>query len=189
MLVMLSKYQIFSWYFLQHPRGGPRDLASLTQQFPGPLLSALTPLLSSQAPVLCTLRSVGQHQEPLSCRLHRQASSSAVRRRPVQQRGLPQRWERPRFTASAQKLRLLSLHALSGLQHLPSVPLCWLEHVCGWQRGLLLRHWGLWANQQRWWGSRDVPWPQEEAEAADAAATAASISYGELQVSWDNNIM
>lgn len=174
---------------MQHPRGGPRGLARLTQQLPGPLLSTLTPVLPSQASVLCAIRSTGQHQKPVGCRLQRQASTSFVWRCPVQQRGFPQRRERPGFTTSAQELWLISLHAFSRLQHLPSVPLCRLQHVRGRQRGLLLRHWGLWANQQCRWGSRDVPGAQKEEEAADAAATAASVSHGELQVSLDDDIL
>lgn len=61
----------FSPVSLQHPRGSPRSITGLTQQLPGPLLSALTPLLSSQASVLCALWSPGQHQEPVGGRFHR----------------------------------------------------------------------------------------------------------------------
>lgn len=180
--VFLSKHYILSCY-VQHPRGGPRGLTSLTQQLPGPLLSALTSLLSSQAPGFCAVRSVGQYQEPVSCRLHWQTSTSSVRRCPVQQWGFSQWWKRPGFTPSAKELRLISLHSISRLQHLPSVPLCRLQHVGGRQWSLLLRRWRLWSNQQRRWGSRDIPRSKEKEEAADAAATAASISHGKLQVS------
>lgn len=128
---------------LQHPGGGPGGLPSLTQQLPGPLLSALAPLLSPQAPVLCALRPTGQHQEPVGGRLHRQAPAGVVRRRPVQQRSFPQRRERPGLAASEKELRLISFHALGGFQHFPSVPLGRLQHVCGRQRGLLLRRRGL----------------------------------------------
>lgn len=180
---------LFICVFVQHNRGGPRGLTSLTQQLPGSLLYTLAPLLPSQTPVFCTLGSARKHQEPVSCSLHRQTSPGSVHRGPVQQRGFPQWRERPGLTSSAKELRLVSLHSISRFQHLPPVPLCRLQHVGGRQRGLLLCRWGLRANQQCGRGSGDIPRSQEEEKTADAAATAASVPHGELQVSLGSDVL